>query len=176
MYRKGFISIFLIFLFIVSSVNGQITAVPFLLNAPDARTGAMGDAGVALSADANSLSNNPSKLAFIKQGYGFSASYNPWLKSLVADMNLGYLSGFYKISDRNTIGASLRYFSLGKVQLLGNNRKIWACTAQMSSPLMVLLQGDMENPFPWQLRCVTSALTWVLDSTFQAMKLKQVPH
>jgi len=124
MYRKGFVSIFPIFLFfIVFSVNAQITAVPFLLNAPDARTGAMGDAGVALSADANSLSNNPSKLAFIKQGYGFSASYNPWLKSLVADMNLGYLSGFYKISDRNTIGASLRYFSLGKVQLLGNNQE-----------------------------------------------------
>lgn len=124
MYKKGFVSILLIFLFLfVASVNAQITAVPFLLNSPDARTGAMGDAGVALSPDANSLSNNPSKLAFIKQGYGFSASYNPWLKNLVSDINLGYLSGYYKISDRNTIGASLRYFSLGKVQLLGNNQE-----------------------------------------------------
>ena len=64
---------------IISSVNAQIniagqdssrrvitTAVPFLLIATDARAGAMGDAGVATTPDANSTHWNIAKLAFIK--------------------------------------------------------------------------------------------------------------
>lgn len=117
--RFPFIIAGFIFLSVLNSrVSAQVSAVPFLLNSPDSRTGAMGDAGVALSPDANSLSNNPAKLAFINQTYGFAISYNPWLKSLVSDMNLGYVSSFYKLSERNTLGASIRYFSLGEVRLV----------------------------------------------------------
>lgn len=100
-----------------SETNNIVTAVPFLLITPDARTAAMGEAGVAVSGDVNSSSNNSSKLAFLDKPYGFSLSYSPWLKSLVPDINLGYISGFYKLDDQNTIGASLRYFSLGQIQL-----------------------------------------------------------
>lgn len=100
-----------------SQANNVYTAVPFLLITPDARSGSMGEAGVAIQPDANTMSINPSKLAFLDKPYGFSASYSPWLKSLVPDINLAYISGFYKLDERSAIGASLRYFSLGQIQL-----------------------------------------------------------
>lgn len=97
--------------------NGIITGVPFLLIIPDARTGAMGDAGVATLPDQNTVAINPSKLAYLEQPYGLSMSYSPWLSNFKADMNLAFLSAYYKIDERNTIGSSLRYLSLGTVQL-----------------------------------------------------------
>lgn len=106
-----------------SEPNNIITAVPFLLITPDARAGSMGDAGVAVYPDANAMSINPSKLAFLEKPYGFSVSYSPWLKSLVPDVNLAYLSGFYRLDDQNTIGGSLRYFSLGEIQFVDINQQ-----------------------------------------------------
>ncbi len=106
-----------------SQTNNVSTAVPFLLITPDARAGSMGEAGVAVQPDVNSMSINPSKLAFLEKSSGFSASYSPWLKSLVPDINLAYISGFYKLDDRNVIGASLRYFSLGQIQLTDANQQ-----------------------------------------------------
>ncbi|WP_256010690.1 type IX secretion system outer membrane channel protein PorV [Desertivirga xinjiangensis] len=90
--------------------------VPFLLIAPDSRSGGMGEAGVAVSPDANSIHWNPSKLAFIDGPAGLSLSYSPWLQRLVPDINLAYLTGFYRLDDRNVIGGSLRYFSLGDIE------------------------------------------------------------
>ena len=52
-------------------VNTIITAVPFLRIAPDARTSSMGDAGIAVSADASALHYNASKLVFAKNKTGF---------------------------------------------------------------------------------------------------------
>lgn len=106
-----------------SQQNNIVTGVPFLLITPDARAGAMGDAGVAVQPDVNAMSINPSKIAFLDKPYGFAVSYSPWLKSLVPDINLAYLSGFYKIDDKNTIGASLRYFSLGEIQFVDANQQ-----------------------------------------------------
>jgi len=106
-----------------SRFNSIRTAVPFLLITPDARTGGMGEAGAAISADANSISNNPSKLAFSDQQYGASASYSPWLKSITSDINLCYLSGFYKVDGNKALGASMRYFSLGNIQLTDANQQ-----------------------------------------------------
>jgi hypothetical protein len=96
-------------------LNTISTAVPFLLIAPDARAGALGDAGVASSPDANSMHWNPAKLAFVEQDLGFSMNYTPWLRALVPDINLSYLGGFYKLDDIQTIGFSLVYFSLGEI-------------------------------------------------------------
>lgn len=106
-----------------SRSSNIITAVPFLLITPDARTGGMGEAGAAVPPDASSAGTNPAKLAFLDRSYGFSASCSPWLKALVPDINLAYLSGYYKIDDRNTIGSSLRFFSLGEIQYLDNNQQ-----------------------------------------------------
>lgn len=91
------------------------TAVPFLIIAPDARSGGMGEVGVASEPDANSMHWNPAKYAFVEKKFGFGMSYSPWLRNLVNDINLAYLTGFYKIDDRQAIGASLLYFSLGDI-------------------------------------------------------------
>ncbi len=96
-------------------LNTITTAVPFLQITPDSRSGALGDAGVALSPDANSIHSNPSKLAFVEEDMGASISYSPWLRNLVPDINLSYLSFFKRIDKRSAIGLSLRYFSLGEI-------------------------------------------------------------
>ncbi|MEJ7556782.1 MAG: type IX secretion system outer membrane channel protein PorV [Pedobacter sp.] len=106
-----------------SESNSIFTGVPFLLITPDARAGGMGNAGVAVHPDANAMSINPAKLAFLEKPYGFSASYSPWLKSIVPDVNLGFLSGYYSIDATNTIAASLRYFSLGEIQFVDVNQQ-----------------------------------------------------
>jgi len=102
-------------------LNTITTAVPFLLITPDSRAGGMGDVGVASSPDVNSIHWNPSKLAFADKKMGIGISYTPWLRALVPDINLAYLSGFYKTKKRGTIGASLRYFSLGDITFTDNN-------------------------------------------------------
>jgi hypothetical protein len=97
------------------------TTVPFLLISTDARSGGMGDAGAALSPDANSTHWNPSKFAFIKDKGGLSTSITPWLRQLVNDVNFAYLSGFGRINNRSTFAASLRYFSLGTINFTDIN-------------------------------------------------------
>lgn len=98
------------------------TAAPFLLITPDARSGAMGDVGVAISPDANSLHWNPAKIAFLDKPTGLSASYTPWLRNLVPDVDLGYLTIYHRLDKRNTIGGALRYFSYGSIQLTDNSQ------------------------------------------------------
>ncbi len=91
------------------------TAVPFLRISPDARAGAMGDAGVATSPDANSMYWNLSKVAFAPSPSAISVTYTPWLKELVNDVFLANLSGYYRWDEFQTVSASLRYFSLGTI-------------------------------------------------------------
>jgi len=93
------------------------TEVPFLNLTPDSRSGAMGEAGVAISPDVNANYWNPSKLAFLQEDDDVALSYSPWLRQLIPDISLSYLSYAHKIDDRNTIGASLRYFNYGTIQL-----------------------------------------------------------
>lgn len=105
------------------AINTITTAVPLLMISPDARAGALGDAGGALSPDANSIHWNAAKLANIEGKSGVSLSYIPWLRQLVPDINLGYLSWYKQLKKRQTIGGSLRYFSLGNIvftDILGN--------------------------------------------------------
>jgi hypothetical protein len=90
-------------------------SVPFLTIAPDSRAGGMGDAGVATSPDVNSLHWNPSKYAFIEKDMGLSVSYTPWLKNLVDDIHLAYLTGYQRLDREQVISGSLLYFSLGDI-------------------------------------------------------------
>lgn len=101
-------------------INTITTAVPFLLIAPDARGGAMGDAGAGTSPDVYSMHYNPAKYAFIDKNVGFSVSYSPWLSQLVNDISLGYLTGYKKLDDDQVIAGSLRYFSLGNIVFTDN--------------------------------------------------------
>ncbi|MGB1032847.1 MAG: PorV/PorQ family protein, partial [Flavobacteriales bacterium] len=96
-------------------LNTITTAVPFLLIAPDSRSGAIGDAGVALSPDAASIHWNPAKMSFADKEFEVGLSYSPWLRTLVDDMNLAYLSGYRKLNKNQAVGAALRYFSLGEI-------------------------------------------------------------
>ena len=93
--------------------------VPSLTIAPDARGGGMGDIGAATEPDMASQHWNPAKYAFAYSKAGISLSYTPWLRQLVNDIDLVYLSGYYKLgnSDLHALGASLRYFSLGTIPL-----------------------------------------------------------
>ncbi|MEA1896735.1 MAG: type IX secretion system outer membrane channel protein PorV [Bacteroidota bacterium] len=100
---------------VTGQLNAIQTAVPFLTIAPDSRAGAMGDAGVATSPDINSQHWNPAKYAFIEGSGGFSLSYSPWLRNLVSDINLAYLTGYYRIDKKQVVSASLLYFSLGNI-------------------------------------------------------------
>jgi hypothetical protein len=93
------------------------TGVPFLLIAADARAGGLGDQGVATSADVFSQQWNPAKYAFSLRGQGVSASYTPYLTSIANDISLGQVTYFNKIDDRSAFGGSLRYFSLGDIEL-----------------------------------------------------------
>jgi hypothetical protein len=98
--------------------SNSIPAVPFLTFAPDARSGSLGDAGVATSPDINSQHWNPAKYAFLDSKWGITASYTPWLRKLSGDINLVYTTGFYRINNRQVISTSLRYFSLGDIIFL----------------------------------------------------------
>jgi len=100
-----------------STYRGSRVEVPFLNITPDSRSGAMGEAGVAISPDVNANFWNPSKLAFVESNDALSLSYSPWLRHLVPDISLSYLSYAHKLDDRNTLGASLRYFNYGSLQL-----------------------------------------------------------
>ncbi len=104
----------------VTGANVITTGVPFLTIAPDSRAGAMGDAGAATSPDINSQHWNPAKYAFMESEMGVALSYAPWLRDLVQDMNLAYLVGYKKLDDRQTLSASLRYFTLGEIQFYGD--------------------------------------------------------
>jgi hypothetical protein len=105
---------------LLGQLNTITTAVPFLIISPDARAGGMGDAGVASSADVNSIHWNPSKLAFVENKMGVAISYTPWLRKLVPDINLAYVSFYNKLKGDQTVGASLRYFSLGDITFTDN--------------------------------------------------------
>lgn len=96
------------------------TSVPFLTLPVDARGAAMGDVGAATSPDAASMFWNPGKLAFIDADYGGSVSYTPWLRNLVDDMSLSYLTAFAKIRQEDAIGVSLTFFNLGQIQFTDN--------------------------------------------------------
>ncbi|MGM0529928.1 MAG: type IX secretion system outer membrane channel protein PorV [Bacteroidota bacterium] len=100
---------------LIGSENTLKYSVPFLTIAPDSRAGAMGDAGVATSPDVNSLHWNPSKYAFIDKDMGVSLSYTPWLKNLVDDIHLAYLTGYKRLDRQQVISGSLLYFSLGNI-------------------------------------------------------------
>jgi hypothetical protein len=100
------------------SVYGQSTirtAANFLSISPDARAAGMGDVGVSTGADANAQHWNVAKYIFAESNSGISLSYTPWMRNYVNDINLGYLSGYYKFDESQSVSASLRFLSNGDV-------------------------------------------------------------
>jgi hypothetical protein len=130
MFKVGrFVTGMAAFFLIVQNLNGQIStdqltgqmnvilsAVPFLTISPDSRAGSMGDVGVATKPDISSQHWNPAKYVFMEKDGGVAISYTPWLRKLIPDINLAYLSGYVKLDPMQAVSASLRYFSLGEIQ------------------------------------------------------------
>jgi len=100
------------------------TGVPFLLIASDARAASMGDMGVATSVDTYSQFWNPSKYTFSETKSGFGLSYTPYLSKLVNDISLANLTYFNRINERSAFALSLRYFSLGEIEIIPNEQMI----------------------------------------------------
>lgn len=100
----------------IFQLNTITTAVPFLLITPDSKSGGMGDAGCATSTDGSSIHWNPAKLGFAKDELEIDINYTPWLKALVNDISLAYLSGYKKMGKDAALGFGLRYFSLGTIE------------------------------------------------------------
>lgn len=124
--KKAFLVAFLITITIATfsqissdELGGQVniisTGVPFLDIGPDSRSGAMGNAGAAISPDVYSQHWNPAKYAFIDGKSGVGITFTPWLRKLVNDINLYYLTGFYRLDELQVVSASLRYFTLGDI-------------------------------------------------------------
>lgn len=113
-------------LFLVNKNNAQTrggitTAAPFLLIAPDARSGGMGDIGVATTADGFSLFHNPSKIAFSDRQVKAGLTYSPWLRNLTDDIFIGSASYINRFNENSAWGAEFRYFSLGQIDLTDDN-------------------------------------------------------
>ena len=115
-------------LLIITSTLAQdrpvTTGVPFLLVASDARAAGLGDQGVATSADAFSQQWNPAKYAFAIDKQGLSVSYTPYLTDLVNDISLSQLTYYNKINERSAFAGSVRYFSIGDIELRNNPNDI----------------------------------------------------
>ena len=99
-------------------INIVSTAVPFLRISPDARAGGMGDVGIATSPDANAPFWNLAKIPFAEKKTSLALNYTPWLKDLgLNDVYLASLAAYHKLDDQSAISTSLRFFSLGNIQL-----------------------------------------------------------
>lgn len=101
------------------TMNPLITSMPSVSIAPDARGAGMGDLGVATTGDMNSQYWNVAKYSMMdKVQGGITANYTPWLRSLVSDIDLAHIAGFYNISERaGAVSGSFTYFSMGDVSL-----------------------------------------------------------
>jgi hypothetical protein len=102
-------------------INPITTAAPFLLIAPDARAGGLGDIGSATSTDANSLHYNAAKYAFSPRQWQIGLNYTPWLRNLTNDVSLTSVFVSNKINERSSWASSLTFFSLGSIELTDEN-------------------------------------------------------
>ena len=123
MVRLNYSIIFILFSIFSSFTQERrviTTAVPFLMIASDARAAGIGEQGVATSMDNFSQHWNPSKYVFSEFSSGIAFSYTPYLSKLVNDIFLANISYYNKINERSAWSASLKYFSLGDIDILQN--------------------------------------------------------
>ena len=124
-------------------------AMPSLLFAPDARGGGMGDIGAATMPDVYSQHWNAAKYPFVTSNAGVSFSYTPWLSKLVSDINLLYASGYWKPGNDNlsAVSASLRYFSLGSIDIADMNGEFWQSVSPHEFALDVAYSRKLTERF-----------------------------
>lgn len=106
-----------------------IGAFPFQNFTYDARSAALGEAGIAISPDGNSALMNPAKLVFLNQdstrkakNVGVSLHYTPYYRSLIQGMNL-YALNLFQAKEKTAFGFGAKYFDAGNVAIYGDNRE-----------------------------------------------------
>lgn len=98
----------------------------------DARSAALGEAGIAISPDANSGLMNPAKLVFLNKkettdsskkakNYGASLHYTPYYRNLIQGMNL-YALNLFQAKEKTAFGVVAKYFDAGSVEIFSDNR------------------------------------------------------
>lgn len=117
---------------VYTPVNTQrvlIGAFPFQNFTYDARSAALGEAGIAISPDANSALMNPAKLVFLNQdstkkakNVGASLHYTPYYRNLIRGMNL-YALNLFQAKEKTAFGFGAKYFDAGNVAIYGDNRE-----------------------------------------------------
>ena len=149
--------------------NPVNTAVTSQTIAPDARAGSMGDVGAATDPDVNSQYWNPAKYPFNISRAGVSINYTPWLRQLVNDIDLAQLVGYYRIGDYSAVSASLRYFSLGEVQLSESENALTINPYEMSLDVAYSLMLSEKFSLAAAVRWIYSDLTYdYIDQTSPA--------
>ena len=141
-------------------VNTSVTSQTI---APDVRAAGMGDVGVATDADVNSQYWNPAKYPFNISRAGVAINYTPWLRQLVNDIDLAYVAGYYRIGDYSAVSASLRYFSLGEVQM-SNDENLTINPYEMSFDVAYSLMLSEHFSLGAAVRWIYSDLTYDFTS------------
>jgi len=94
----------------------------FLLIAPGARAGGMGEAQVALADDSYATYWNPAGLGF-QEGYELAGMHVNWLPGLVDDMYYDFLSARVPVKNLGVFGGHLIYLNAGEQQYTGPNQE-----------------------------------------------------
>lgn len=103
-----------------------VGAFPFQNFTYDARSAALGEAGIAISPDVNSAFMNPSKLVFLNQdstkkakNIGVSLHYTPYYRNIIYGMNL-YGGNIFQAKEKKVYGLTAKYFDAGSVEIRNN--------------------------------------------------------
>lgn len=151
--------------------NPVNTSVTSQMIAPDARAGSMGDVGAATDPDVFSQYWNPAKYPFCISRAAASISYTPWLRQLVNDIDLAYVSGYYRIGDYSSVSASLRYFSLGEVNSstdVSNTKNFTISPYEMSMDVAYALMLSEKFSIAAAVRWIYSDITYDFNSETSA--------
>lgn len=143
--------------------NPVTTSVTSQSIAPDARSAGMGDVGAATDPDVVSQYWNPAKYPFNISRAGVAINYTPWLRQLVSDVDLAYVAGYYRIGDYSAVSASLRYFSLGEVQM-SNDENLTINPYEMSFDVAYSLMLSENFSLGAAVRWIYSDLTYDFTS------------
>lgn len=104
-------------------LNTITTAVPFLNINPHAQSMGIADIGVVAAKGyyESGLTQNPALLARNEKVIGGKLSYKPWLRHIVADINILDANLYYSINKKITIGYSFNLLSLGSITFTDPN-------------------------------------------------------
>lgn len=97
-------------------------AANYLTIPVDARSAAMGGAGVAISRVNNAVFHNgAATLSEAMHKGGVTYTYSPWMRDYESGYSLHSLGGFYKINKRNAILLGFRYFGYPEMDGIGED-------------------------------------------------------